>query len=60
MTPDERKFLGMKGRQHVAKNYNFENFQKKWVELIDSVVENHGSWETRKNYKPWAFSEIVK
>lgn len=60
MTSEERKFLGIKGRQHVAKNYNFANFQKQWIELIDSVVENHGSWETRKNYKPWAFSEITK
>ena len=29
------------------------NFNKKWVNLIDSVVENHGSWDTRKGYKPW-------
>jgi len=60
MRPEERKLLGMKGRQHVAKNYNFENFQKQWIDLIDSVVENHGSWETRKGYKPWAFTEITK
>ena len=60
MTHEERKVLGMKGRQHVAKNYNFEKFKKQWIELIDSVVENHGSWETRKNYKPWAFTEITK
>jgi len=60
MSPEERKLLGMKGRQHVAKNYNFENFQKQWIDLIDSVVEDHGSWETRKGYKPWAFTEITK
>jgi len=60
MTHEERKLLGIKGRQHVAKNYNFENFQKQWIDLIDSVVENHGSWETRKGYKPWAFTEITK
>ena len=60
MSPEERKLLGMKGRQHVAKNYNFENFQKQWIDLVDSVVENHGSWETRKGYKPWAFTEIKK
>jgi len=60
MSHDERKLLGMKGRQHVAKNYNFEKFQNQWIELIDSVIENYGSWETRKNYKPWAFSEITK
>ena len=60
MSHGERKLLGIKGRQHVAKNYNFENFQRQWVELIDSVVERYGSWETRKGYKPWAFTEITK
>tara|TARA_R110000765_G_scaffold242136_3_gene344801 strand:- start:627 stop:1889 length:1263 start_codon:yes stop_codon:yes gene_type:complete len=59
MTHGERKLLGMKGRNHVIKNYNFKNFQKQWVELIDSVIENHGSWETRKGYKPWSIKEIV-
>ena len=59
MTHGERKLLGMKGRNHVVKNYNFKNFQKQWVELIDSVIENHGSWETRKGYKPWSIKEIV-
>ena len=58
MTRDERKLLGMKGRQHVVKNYNFENFNRRWVELIDSIIENHGSWETRKGYKSWEFREI--
>ena len=58
LTPQERKLLGMKGRNHVLKNYNFENFEKKWVSLIDSIVENHGSWETRKGYKAWELREI--
>jgi glycosyltransferase involved in cell wall biosynthesis len=58
MTPSQRKLLGMKGRNHVVKNYNFENFRKQWINLIDSVVENHGSWDTRKGYKPWEILEI--
>ena len=49
----------MKGRNHVVKNYNFENFNRQWVALIDSVVENHGSWETRQGYKPWEILEIT-
>jgi len=60
MTPDQRKLLGIKGRQHVTKNYNFEKFQKDWIKLIGSIIERHGSWENRKHYKPWAFSEITK
>lgn len=59
MTPSQRKLLGMKGRGHVVKNYNFANFNKQWVNLIDSVVENHGSWDTRKGYKPWEILEIT-
>lgn len=58
MSPGERKLLGMKGRQHVVRNYNFQNFNKQWVDLIDSVVENYGSWETRKGYTAWDFREI--
>ena len=58
MTPEERKLLGNKGRQHVLKNYNFETFQKNWVQLMDSIHEKYGSWETRKHYKPWALKEI--
>jgi len=59
MTPDQRKLLGLKGRQHVVVNYNFENYQRQWIKMIDSVVEKYGSWENRKHYKPWAFSEIA-
>ena len=58
MTNDQRKLLGIKGRQHVVTNYNFQNFKKQWVDLIDSVVENHGSWDTRKGYKSWEIKEI--
>ena len=58
MTPDERKLLGIKGRQHVAVNYSFDKFKKTWINLVDSIVENHGSWENRKNYKSWDLREI--
>jgi len=53
-----RKELGQKGREHVLKNYNFENFNKTWVETMTNIHEKHGSWETRKNYKPWSVTEI--
>lgn len=58
MTSGERKLLGMKGRNHVVGNYNFNNFKKQWVNLIDSVVENHGSWDTRQGYESWEIKEI--
>ena len=59
MTDGERKLLGMKGRNHVLENYNFNNFKKQWVSLVDSIVENHGSWETRQGYKSWEIKEIT-
>jgi glycosyltransferase involved in cell wall biosynthesis len=60
MTPGQRKLLGHKGKQHVVTNYNFENYQKQWIKMMDSIIEKYGSWENRKFYKPWAFSEITK
>jgi glycosyltransferase involved in cell wall biosynthesis len=59
MTSSERKELGSMGRQHVMKNYNFEDFNKRWIDLMDGVHEKHGSWENRKNYKSWELSEVV-
>tara|TARA_R110002012_G_scaffold56066_2_gene143419 strand:- start:18839 stop:20050 length:1212 start_codon:yes stop_codon:yes gene_type:complete len=47
------------GRSHVAKNYNFENYEKSWVKLMDEVVEKHGSWDTRVGYKRWHLMEVA-
>jgi glycosyltransferase involved in cell wall biosynthesis len=58
MTKDQRKYLGMKGRNHVVQNYGFDKFNKSWIDLMDSVVENYGSWETRKGYQTWEMKEI--
>ena len=58
-SPDGRKKMGLLGREHVMKNYNFINFQKKWVKLMESVYENNGSWQTRKNYSGIRFGEIT-
>ena len=41
------------GRQHVLKNYNFENYEKQWVKIMDDFIEKNGSWENRKNFEPW-------
>jgi glycosyltransferase involved in cell wall biosynthesis len=47
------------GREHIIKNYNFENYESKWVEIMDDLIKNHGSWETRKNYSSWSLAEVV-
>ena len=59
MTPEERDALGAAGREHVLKNYNFEKYGEKWIELLSDVAENSGSWETRKGYKSWHLEEVA-
>ena len=51
--------MSEQGRIHVIKNYNFENYEKKWVKVMDEIVEIHGSWETRKGYQRWHLLEVA-
>tara|TARA_R100001086_G_scaffold207681_1_gene123486 strand:- start:1914 stop:2867 length:954 start_codon:yes stop_codon:yes gene_type:complete len=46
------------GKMHIDKNYNFKNFEKQWVKIMEEIHEKHGSWETRKGYKSWELREI--
>jgi glycosyltransferase involved in cell wall biosynthesis len=58
LADEDRRKLGISGREHVLKNYGFDSFQDKWVEIFDNVVKNYGSWKTRKKYKRWTIKEI--
>jgi glycosyltransferase involved in cell wall biosynthesis len=51
--------MASQGRRHVQKNYNFENFEKMWVDLMDDVIEKHGSWDTRVGYQKWHLMEVA-
>jgi glycosyltransferase involved in cell wall biosynthesis len=53
------KQMSSQGRRHVLKSYNFETFEKSWIELMDKVVLEHGSWETRKKYDRWHLMEVA-
>ena len=53
------RLMASQGRRHVLKSYNFETFEKSWVDLMDKVVEEHGSWETRTGYKRWHLLEVA-
>lgn len=53
------KKMSQLGLQHINKNYNFEDYESNWVNLMDEIVEEHGSWETRKQYKPWYLMEVA-
>jgi len=54
-----RKEMGLKGREHVMKNYNFETFNKQWVDIMTEVHEENGSWDTRTNYQGIRFLEVA-
>lgn len=53
------KKLSDAGLKHVKNNYNFNNYEKQWIETMDQIVEKHGSWENRKIYKPWHLLEVA-
>jgi len=59
MPKKEREALGKAGRAHVEKNYGFSTFCNKWVALMESVHEEHGSWDTRKKYKSYKIKEVL-
>ena len=56
---DGRKEMGLKGREHVMKNYNFETFSKQWVDIMTKIHEEEGSWGTRTNYHGIRFLEVA-
>ena len=58
MTKEERELLGKAGREHVLKNYSPEKYAKEWAQVFDRVIEEHGSWDTRKGYKAWELIEV--
>jgi len=58
-THEERKAMGAAGREHVRKNYNFQNFCKQWDETFTNIYEEEGSWATRKPHATWICKEIT-
>ena len=58
LTEEQSDKIGLLGRGHVLTNYNFDNFKKKWVDLMTDIHEKYGSWDNRKHYKPWELIEI--
>ncbi len=54
-----RKQMGLKGREHVLKNYNFNNFNEKWINTMVKINEEHGSWNTRNYNTGIRFKEVA-
>ena len=46
------------GREYVLKNYNFDDFGKRWDKVFTMIKEKYGSWETRKERKTWELLEV--
>jgi len=59
MTKEERLKMGLDGRNHVMKNYNFDNFCKTWVDTFLEIHEREGSWDTRKHDNRWVIKEVA-
>ena len=59
MSDEELEELGRKGTEHVKKNYNFEAFKEQWIDLMDRIYEEYGSWDNRKNYTAWELREVL-
>ena len=58
MSTSDREEISLKGRQHVMTNYNFVDYQQRWVDLFDNIIEKYGSWDNRKGYTNWELKEI--
>jgi len=59
MSSESRREMGLKGHQHVLKNYNFDTFNQRWIDLIEKIVSEYGSWENRKQYNGIRFLEVA-
>ncbi len=59
MGKENRDKMGLEGREHVSSHYSFEEFQKKWVDLMDSVYEKNKSWKQREIYNGITFKEVA-
>ena len=55
---EELETLSKMGIEHVERNFSFENYKKRWIEIIENTIEKHGSWDSRKNYRRWTLGEI--
>ena len=55
----ERRKMGMAGRKHVEKNYNFQTFNNTWISFMDELHKTEGSWENRKGYDNIRFKEVA-
>jgi len=59
LTAPKYKKMVEAGLKHVKDNYSFEKYETSWVNLMDEIIEKHGSWENRTNHKRWYLMEVA-
>ena len=53
--------MGLSGREYTLANYNYQTYCDRWVQLLENIYEDYGSWnhpDGRKNYKGWEHIEL--
>ena len=58
MSPKNRTLMGIAGRQWTQKQFNFDDFIKRWDDLFTKVYDEKGSWDTRTNYQRYEVREF--
>jgi len=57
-TAEERHNLGLAGRGHIEKNYNFNKLSEEWPKILKDIHKKYGSWETREGHQTWHIKEV--
>ena len=55
---DAWKALSEDCRKTAEERFDLKDYQKSWVDLMNEVVEENGSYETRKNYKNYRVAKF--
>jgi len=58
LSDSERQEIGLLGKKYVEENYSFEAYTERWPKLLEQIHLEHGSWDTRKKFKPWHLLEV--
>jgi len=53
MSPEERRELGLAGREWTQKQFGFDVFVERWDTLLTKLYDEKGSWETREGYQAY-------
>ena len=53
MGAEKRAEIGLLGREWTAKTFNFDTYIQTWDDLFMKIVDEKGSWDTRKGYSPY-------